>query len=298
MTLQILLFSRWSLQSHDSERMSAYRQAPITSGALAIKVIQVKKYVRLTMAWAGTLLSAAGCDCGRGLAGESATVRDGSIAFREVAAASNVCFRFEAGSAGRHHLPEIMGGGVAILDADGDGRLDLIQANGHVLDRARLGIPLAMRPTLLRGLGSRLDDVSRSSGAWFNKPIVGRGLAVGDLDGDCRPDVAVCALDAPAALLRNDSLSGHILAVRLRNRHGQPAVGARVRATVAGRVQVRDVVSGGSYLSCSDPTLFFGMGLSNRVDRLEVQLPWGSVESWSNLVAGRVYRLEPHGVAR
>src|SRR5829696_639188 len=53
-----------------------------------------------------------------------------SIAFREVAAQAGVAFRFDAGSRGRHDLPEIMGGGVALIDGDGDGWLDLYFCNG------------------------------------------------------------------------------------------------------------------------------------------------------------------------
>ena len=50
----------------------------------------------------------------------------------------------------------VLGFGVALIDFDGDGHLDLIQANGHVLDRARLGTPLAMRPMILRNGGFQL----------------------------------------------------------------------------------------------------------------------------------------------
>src|SRR5262245_50948592 len=42
----------------------------------------------------------------------------GSIAFREVAEPSGISFRFETGARGQHDLPEIMGGGVALFDAD------------------------------------------------------------------------------------------------------------------------------------------------------------------------------------
>ena len=52
------------------------------------------------------------------------------IVFRDVAAEAGVRFRFGAGSRGRQDLPEIMGGGVAILDADGDGWLDIYLCNG------------------------------------------------------------------------------------------------------------------------------------------------------------------------
>ena len=58
----------------------------------------------------------------------------GTIAFREVAANAGVCFRFDTGSRGRHDLPEIMGGGVAVFDADGDGRLDIYLCNGGPIE--------------------------------------------------------------------------------------------------------------------------------------------------------------------
>jgi hypothetical protein len=137
----------------------------------------------------------------------------------------------------------------------GSQRIEL-PSNGHVLDRARLGVPQAMRPTLLQGRGSRMADVSNSGGTWFRQAIVGRGLAVGDLDGDGRPDLAACALDGPAALLRNASCGGRVLTVQLQDRHGQPAVGAHIRATNSGRVLVRDQVAGGSYLSACEPKLY------------------------------------------
>jgi len=179
----------------------------------------------------------------------------------------------------------VNGFGLALVDLDGDGRLDLVQANGHVLDRARLGVPFAMRPTLLHNAGARLDDVAAGAGPWFSRPILGRGLAVGDLDGDGRPDLVVAALDAPAAVLRNES-PGRSVAVELapgRTRH--TPFGARLRVTVGGRSFVRDVPGGGSYLSASDRRVYLGLGDALRLDRIDVAWPAGETESWTDIPA-------------
>ena len=143
----------------------------------------------------------------------------------------------------------VTGFGLALEDFDGDGRLDLIEANGHVLDRARLGVPFAMPTLALRNLGGRFADVSATASPWFARPILGRGLVVGDLDGDHRPDAVVMALDAPLALLQNATASP-FLAIDLVGKHGTP-FGARLTAEVGGRTIVRVLPGGGSYLSSS-----------------------------------------------
>jgi hypothetical protein len=189
---------------------------------------------------------------------------------------------------------DVLGFGLALADFDGDGRLDLVQSNGHVLDRVRLGTPFAMRPTLLRNVGGTLADASDGAGPWFARPMLGRGLAIGDLDRDGRPDLVVNALDAPAAILQNDAPRSpdRFLSVELVGRTSRPPVGARVRASVAGRVMLRELAGGGSYLSASENRIFLGLGDAMRVDRLEVSWPSGRIESWADLSAGTRVRLE------
>jgi hypothetical protein len=192
----------------------------------------------------------------------------------------------------------VNGFGIATADFDGDGLLDLIQANGHVLDRERLGTPFAMCPTLLRNVGSRLIDVSPSAGPTFSRPILGRGLAVGDLDDDGRPDVVIATLDATALVLRNEAASPPGLTLDLVGRSRLNA-GAILRATVGSRTLVRRAVGGGSYLSASDRRIHVGLGGATKVDRLEVIWPSGRREVWTDVAGGRKLRLEEGtGVSR
>jgi hypothetical protein len=186
---------------------------------------------------------------------------------------------------------EVNGFGLSLIDLDGDGRDDMIQANGHVLDRRRLGVPFAMRPTLLRHQGGRLV-AAKGAGDWADRLLLGRGLAVGDLDGDDRPDVVLVPLNAPALLLRNQS-PGRWLSLDLIGRFPSPpeAIGAQLRATIGPIGIVRELAGGGGYLSTSARRIYLGLGEAEVVDRLEVRWPSGREETWNHLKADRPIRL-------
>ncbi len=171
----------------------------------------------------------------------------------------------------------MLGFGLAMVDLDGGGSLELIQTNGHVLDRERLGTPFRMRPVIVGVVAGRL--VARVS--WPSERVLGRGLAVGDLDGDGRPDLVAAALDAPVAILHNESPGKNRLMLELVDQRGLPAYGARVRLTAGGRTRSFELVSGGSYLSSSPPWLSIGLGVAESVDRIEVDWPWGKMEAWT-----------------
>ena len=97
--------------------------------------------------------------------------------------------------------------GVAFADFDLDGVLDLVGVNGHVepsVQDVQPTVTYRQPPLLYRGLGAgRFADVSSQAGASFLVPIVGRGLAVADLDGDGRPDLVVTENGGPARIFRN-----------------------------------------------------------------------------------------------
>ena len=78
-----------------------------------------------------------------------------------------------------------LGFGMGFLDFNNDGRLDLVTANGHVDDN-RTDVPQRMRAQLFAGAegGRKLVDVTDGAGPVFQVPLLGRGLAAGDLDND------------------------------------------------------------------------------------------------------------------
>ena len=125
----------------------------------------------------------------------------------------------------------VLGFGAAFLDANNDGRLDLVQANGHVNDY-RPGIPYAMPAQLFLGIGGgRLAEVSDSAGACWRAPRLGRGLAVGDLDNDGRPDLLIVAEGEPLAYFHNRGPVGHFLTLGLEGRRRARTVMASARAS-------------------------------------------------------------------
>ncbi len=199
----------------------------------------------------------------------------------------------------------VLGFGVDFLDADNDGWLDLVQANGHVNDY-RPAIPYAMPTQLFLGTGTgRLAEVSGSAGDCWPVPRLGRGLAVGDLDNDGRPDVLIVAEGQPLAYFHNQGPAGHFVTFQLEGSapgSNRDAIGARVTLTASGHRRVSQRIGGGSFLSARDGRLHFGLSEATRVETVEVRWPSGRVDRHSGLEADTAYLLregEPRaGLAR
>ncbi|MFH1570673.1 MAG: CRTAC1 family protein, partial [Gemmatimonadota bacterium] len=189
--------------------------------------------------------------------------------------------------------------GNAFLDYDNDGRRDLFVANGHVLDNAEVfdsSSRYRMPDQLFRNLGPdgrgqwRFADVSGDVGSAVGSLHASRGAAAGDYDNDGDPDLLVLYLNERVALLRNDGGNAqHWIAVRAVGRESnRDGIGARVRVTADGLVQVDQVLAGGSYLSQSDLRLHFGLGGRTTVDQIRVQWPSGTVDHLGPMAADQV----------
>ncbi len=182
------------------------------------------------------------------------------------------------------------------LDADLDGWLDIFAANGGTDEsqgrdaRARV----SQVPLLLRNRGNAtFENITPTLGAAFNKPVMGRGAAYLDFDGDGDLDIAMTTLDGPAVLLRNDGANvNRWLRVQVNgtasNRSG---IGAVVKVTNASGTQAQVVRSGSSYASQSELTLTFGLGADTRATRVEVTWPSGRTKALTDVAANQTVQV-------
>jgi hypothetical protein len=186
----------------------------------------------------------------------------------------------------------LLGFGVAFLDVNNDGRLDLASANGHVND-LRPNYPYQMPAQLLMSDGTgRLVDVSEFAGAPWAALRMARALAIGDLDNDGRTDLVMLSHNQPLAYFHNRSQGGSFVTLRLEGlRSNRDAVGARVIVTADGRRRVAERMGGGSYQSASDARLHFGLASARRIDAIDVHWPSGLIDHHRGLSPDTGYLL-------
>jgi len=193
--------------------------------------------------------------------------------------------------------------GVAFVDLDNDGWLDLVTVNGHVypqVDTLQTGARYR-EPKLVQynqGDGT-FCDASDQSGPAIIEPRVSRGLAVGDLFNDGHMDLVVEDLQGSPMVLRNTGLPGrHWVSFELAGtKSNRLAIGARLKLVAGGMTQTDEIHSGGSYLSQNDLRVHFGLGTATKIDSLEIRWPSGAVETLKNLDADKFYSvLEGQGI--
>jgi hypothetical protein len=135
-----------------------------------------------------------------------------SAHFVDVTDAVGLDFRHVSSATSQKYLPETMGGGVALLDADGDGRLDLFFPNGARIDdpmppdrKAVKDSPRYWNRLYLQTADGRFVDATEAAG--LAGEGYSQGTAVGDYDGDGDDDLFVTGVFSNH-LYRNDG-KGH-----------------------------------------------------------------------------------------
>jgi hypothetical protein len=190
-----------------------------------------------------------------------------------------------------------LGFGCFFYDYDLDGWLDIFVANGHIeqgIERIQSKIRYAQPPHLFRNAGGgKFEEVTKTMGAAFNKPLVARGAAHGDFDNDGDLDIVMTTNDGPAVLLRNDGATNRSVRLRLvGTRSNRDGLGAVVTVKVGNETQTAMAQSGSSYLSQSERTLTFGVGKAQSVDSVEVRWPSGRTDRLSGVKTGNIVTIQ------
>ena len=120
----------------------------------------------------------------------AATPAGSDVRFTDITAAAGIRFTHNSGRAGKKYLPETLGSGAALFDADGDGWLDVLLINSRDWQsKGRKSLPALYH----NNHNGTFTDVTKGSG--LDAELYGLGVAVADYDNDGREDVYVTALE-------------------------------------------------------------------------------------------------------
>jgi len=192
--------------------------------------------------------------------------------------------------------------GVFFFDYDLDGRLDLLSCNGH-LDEDIVKLQKSQsyaQPAQLfwncgASKGASFAVVSTNkAGTDLFKPLVGRGSAFADLDGDGDLDAVLTQTAGSPLLLRNDQQLGHHwLRLKLTGtKSNRDAIGAWIKVRAGSVTQSRQVMPTRSYLSQSELPVTFGLGPSDKVEAVEILWPSGRKQALGALPVDRWHSVE------
>jgi hypothetical protein len=198
--------------------------------------------------------------------------------------------------------------GLFFFDFDLDGFLDLLMCNGHLepeIKAIQAGQSYKQEVQLYWNTGKApcFELMGpKEAGPDLFRPMVGRGCAFADIDGNGTLDVVLTENGGPARLLKNEGGTGNNWIRLVLRGDGKTcntsAIGALVTLTTPdGRVQQREVTSARGYLSQSELPLTFGLGKATRVERIEVRWPCrgtDTVQVAKGLAINRPHKINQH----
>ncbi|HTH47748.1 MAG TPA: CRTAC1 family protein [Candidatus Limnocylindria bacterium] len=178
--------------------------------------------------------------------------------------------------------------GLFFFDYDLDGRLDVLTADGHLeeeIGKVQQGVHYRQPAQLFWNAGGKEGPTfvpadATNAGPDLFRPLVGRGSAYADFDGDGDLDVVITQINGPPVLFRNDQQLGHhwLRFKLVGTRSNRDAIGAWVTVRLNGQTLARQVMPTRSYLSQSELPVTFGLGDATRVDDITIVWPGGRTQ--------------------
>ena len=197
---------------------------------------------------------------------------------------------------GQATLP-FVGFGTAFVDYDNDTDLDLVIANGHVIDNVQFGrddTTYEQLNLLLQNSAGKFRNVGPASGPGFAIKKSSRALAVGDLDNDGDMDFVVANVGQSPHVLRNDdgNRSNSLLIRTIGTRSNRDGIGTRLKLSLDSKSLLREVKAGSGYLGQNDLRVHFGLANATSAKRLEILWPGGGSEILEKIEANQILTVE------
>jgi hypothetical protein len=188
------------------------------------------------------------------------------------------------------------GWATCFIDLDNDGHLDLYHTNGWHTDLGGEFTSDSSRAFVSDGQGGFVNQAADIGVADTDQ---GRGVVCSDFDRDGDIDIFLWSNETAGAgrLFRNDTHGHNYVRIRLNGlAPNTAATGARIKATIGGNTQMREIMHASNYISQNPTEQVFGLGTAAQIDSLIIEWPDGSVSDLGIVQANQELVVDQSGL--
>jgi hypothetical protein len=180
---------------------------------------------------------------------------------------------------------QFVGWSSSFFDFDNDGDADIFKTNGALKHL------YGQEDQIFENLGGgKFRDASLDLGKYFEKEMVGRGVALGDYDNDGDIDAIIVNLNDHCVFLRNNkgNENNWLTLNLIGTTSSRDAIGARVKLFSGGKMQSAQKKSTTGYLSQNDQRVHFGLAKNDMVEKIEIRWPSGKTQVLENIKPNQI----------